>query len=168
MIGEPTIADAVLDRIVHNAYRIELKGESQRKRNRPPPCPRIDRGGSCGVVDEPFGPARALRDVWTSRGRGWRLAHRVDHTRVLLAHRHHRTTTTKILSIFGFLRPDGRREGGACGAGASRTDHGHRVHRGVEIRVGLACARSGLAFGQPAGIKKEDRTQASVRERLAR
>ena len=35
--GEPTIADAVLDRIVHNAYRIELKGESQRKRNKPPP-----------------------------------------------------------------------------------------------------------------------------------
>ena len=37
VIGEPTIADAVLDRIVHNAYRIYLKGESQRKRNRPPP-----------------------------------------------------------------------------------------------------------------------------------
>ena len=37
VIGEPTIADAVLDRIVHNAYRIDLKGESQRKRNRPPP-----------------------------------------------------------------------------------------------------------------------------------
>ena len=34
---EPTIADAVLDRIVHNAYRIDLKGESQRKRNKPPP-----------------------------------------------------------------------------------------------------------------------------------
>ena len=28
VIGEPTIADAVLDRIVHNAYRIDLKGES--------------------------------------------------------------------------------------------------------------------------------------------
>ncbi len=126
----------------------------------------IDTG--TGVVDEPFGPARALRDVWTSGGRGWRLAHRVDHTRVLLAHRHHRTTTTPILSIFGFHRPDGRREGGPNSAGASQTDHGHRVHRGVEIRVGLACARSGLAFGQPAGIKKEDRTQASVRERLAR
>ena len=40
--GEPTIADAVLDRIVHNAYRIELKGESQRKRNKPPP---LDGGG---------------------------------------------------------------------------------------------------------------------------
>ena len=43
VIGEPTIADAVLDRIVHNAYRIELKGESQRKRNKPPP---LDGGGS--------------------------------------------------------------------------------------------------------------------------
>ena len=40
---EPTIADAVLDRIVHNAYRIELKGESQRKRNKPPP---LDGGGN--------------------------------------------------------------------------------------------------------------------------
>ena len=154
---------------VHNACRIELKGESRRKRNRPPPCPCIDRGGFCGIVDEPFGPARALRDVWTSRGRGgWRLAHRVDHTRGLLAHRHHRTTTIPILSLFGFLRPDGRRDGGACGAGAARTDHGHRVHRGVEIREGLVGARSGLACGQPAGIKKEDRTQASVRVRLAR
>ncbi len=37
VIAEPTIADAVLDRIVHNAYRIEITGESQRKRNRPPP-----------------------------------------------------------------------------------------------------------------------------------
>ncbi len=31
MIGNPTIADAVLDRLVHNAYRIELYGESMRK-----------------------------------------------------------------------------------------------------------------------------------------
>jgi DNA replication protein DnaC len=31
MIGNPTIADAVLDRLVHNAYRIELSGESLRK-----------------------------------------------------------------------------------------------------------------------------------------
>ena len=37
VIGEATIADAVLDRIVHNAYRIDLAGESQRKRNKPPP-----------------------------------------------------------------------------------------------------------------------------------
>jgi DNA replication protein DnaC len=32
VIGEKTIADAVLDRIVHNAGRIELKGESLRKK----------------------------------------------------------------------------------------------------------------------------------------
>jgi DNA replication protein DnaC len=30
-IGDPTIADSILDRLVHNAYRIELKGESMRK-----------------------------------------------------------------------------------------------------------------------------------------
>jgi len=30
-IPDPTIADALMDRIVHNAHRIELKGESQRK-----------------------------------------------------------------------------------------------------------------------------------------
>jgi DNA replication protein DnaC len=29
--GNPTLADAILDRILHNAYRIELKGESLRK-----------------------------------------------------------------------------------------------------------------------------------------
>ena len=32
IIGNPTLADAILDRIVHNAYRIELAGESMRKR----------------------------------------------------------------------------------------------------------------------------------------
>lgn len=32
MIGEPTIADAILDRIVHNAHRITLEGDSMRKR----------------------------------------------------------------------------------------------------------------------------------------
>jgi DNA replication protein DnaC len=32
IIGNPTIADAVLDRLLHNAYRIELTGESLRKR----------------------------------------------------------------------------------------------------------------------------------------
>jgi len=28
----PTLADAIMDRVVHNAYRLELKGESMRKR----------------------------------------------------------------------------------------------------------------------------------------
>jgi DNA replication protein DnaC len=31
IVGNPTLADAILDRIVHNAHRIELKGESLRK-----------------------------------------------------------------------------------------------------------------------------------------
>jgi DNA replication protein DnaC len=31
IIGDPTIADAILDRLVHNAYRLTLKGESLRK-----------------------------------------------------------------------------------------------------------------------------------------
>lgn len=32
VIGEETIADAILDRLIHSSYRIELKGESLRKK----------------------------------------------------------------------------------------------------------------------------------------
>lgn len=32
VIGEQTIADAILDRIVHDSHRLEMKGESMRKR----------------------------------------------------------------------------------------------------------------------------------------
>jgi DNA replication protein DnaC len=35
IIPAPTIADAILDRVVHNAYRIEMKGESMRKKLSP-------------------------------------------------------------------------------------------------------------------------------------
>ena len=31
IVGNPTLADAILDRIMHNSHRIELKGESLRK-----------------------------------------------------------------------------------------------------------------------------------------
>jgi len=31
IVGNPTLADAILDRIIHNAHRIELRGESLRK-----------------------------------------------------------------------------------------------------------------------------------------
>ena len=34
VIGEPTTSDAILDRIVHNAHKINLKGESIRKEKR--------------------------------------------------------------------------------------------------------------------------------------
>ena len=32
VIGDPTLADAILDRLVHNAYKINLKGDSMRKK----------------------------------------------------------------------------------------------------------------------------------------
>jgi DNA replication protein DnaC len=31
MLGWPTLADAILDRVIHNAYRINLSGDSLRK-----------------------------------------------------------------------------------------------------------------------------------------
>ena len=31
LIGDPTLADAILDRLIHNAHRVPLKGESMRK-----------------------------------------------------------------------------------------------------------------------------------------
>ena len=31
LIGDPTLADAALDRLLHNAHRIQLTGESMRK-----------------------------------------------------------------------------------------------------------------------------------------
>lgn len=35
-LGDRTVADAILDRLVHNAYKITLKGESMRKHKSPP------------------------------------------------------------------------------------------------------------------------------------
>jgi DNA replication protein DnaC len=34
-IPDPTLSDAILDRLIHNAYRLELSGESMRKRLAP-------------------------------------------------------------------------------------------------------------------------------------
>jgi hypothetical protein len=51
-LGDPTLADAMLDRLVHNAYKLALKGDSMRKRlaihttdvpqEEPPPRGRFD------------------------------------------------------------------------------------------------------------------------------
>jgi DNA replication protein DnaC len=35
VFGEPTLADAILDRIVHNAHRLQLNGDSLRKHKAP-------------------------------------------------------------------------------------------------------------------------------------
>lgn len=42
IIGEQTIADAILDRIVHDAHRVEMKGESLRKKRQPKNAEEID------------------------------------------------------------------------------------------------------------------------------
>lgn len=42
LIGEQTIADAILDRIVHDAHRIEMRGESLRKKKQPKTEENID------------------------------------------------------------------------------------------------------------------------------
>jgi DNA replication protein DnaC len=34
--GDPTLADAILDRLVHNAHRLSLRGSSLRRRQPPP------------------------------------------------------------------------------------------------------------------------------------
>jgi DNA replication protein DnaC len=36
-LGDPTLADAILDRLVHNAHKIALSGESMRKQRAKPP-----------------------------------------------------------------------------------------------------------------------------------
>ena len=33
LVGDPTLGDAILDRLVHNAHRLQLTGESMRKQN---------------------------------------------------------------------------------------------------------------------------------------
>lgn len=35
LIGDPTLADAILDRLVHNAYKLNLKGDSLRRQRKP-------------------------------------------------------------------------------------------------------------------------------------
>ena len=37
-IGDPTAADGILDRLVHNAHRIEMRGDSMRKKRGPQPA----------------------------------------------------------------------------------------------------------------------------------
>jgi DNA replication protein DnaC len=34
VIGDPTLGDAILDRLVHNAHKIVLKGDSLRKKHK--------------------------------------------------------------------------------------------------------------------------------------
>jgi hypothetical protein len=81
-LGEPTIADAILDRLVHNAYRLALRGDSRRRAARaaddpaevaaitpdPPSTdgpgrPRQHRGG----MDDPPGSPTVTHHGWRAR-----------------------------------------------------------------------------------------------------
>jgi DNA replication protein DnaC len=44
-IGDPTVADSILDRLVHNAHRIELAGASMRKSKNGKPSDEKSKGG---------------------------------------------------------------------------------------------------------------------------
>lgn len=49
LIADPTVADAILDRLVHNAHRIELQGESMRKQK----TATVLTGGENGEINHP-------------------------------------------------------------------------------------------------------------------
>ncbi len=68
-LGEPTIADAILDRLVHNAYRLELRGESLRRAEMAPegvgdpaPAVRTTPAPESTVSDGPGRPRRRRGD----------------------------------------------------------------------------------------------------------
>ena len=52
-LENPTVADAILDRLIHNSYRLALKGESVRKQEMtalPPEATKaIDEDQECGA-----------------------------------------------------------------------------------------------------------------------
>ena len=63
VIGEPTFADAILDRIVHNAHRIDLVGPSMRKAIAPDVV-------ILSQAPLPYGARRAIRGRGACRARG--------------------------------------------------------------------------------------------------
>ena len=64
-LGEPTVADAILDRLVHSAYRLELRGDSRRRTVRAAdPADAPDPASSAPAVPDPpatDGPGRPRR-----------------------------------------------------------------------------------------------------------
>lgn len=65
LMKNPTVADALLDRLIHNAYRIELSGESQRKKSVAEP---VEVSSKVSRYEEKIRWPDALRTaVWTNR-----------------------------------------------------------------------------------------------------
>ncbi len=70
LVGDPTIGDAILDRVVHRAHRIELKGPSLRKRHAVSAPTEGDSSAAVQLCRCPMntGPLRACRSRRLSRG----------------------------------------------------------------------------------------------------
>ena len=58
VIGEPTFADAILDRLVHNAYRLALDGPSMRKPEAGETAPALLDADTAGTIQKPAKGAR--------------------------------------------------------------------------------------------------------------
>ena len=59
MFGDPTLADAILDRVVHNAHRISLQGESMRKQKA---SPLLTTAGELSEIKNPLPTHKAIEN----------------------------------------------------------------------------------------------------------
>jgi hypothetical protein len=80
-IGDPTIADGILDRLVYNAHRIEMCGESMRKKRNPPQDERRNEPTPVSLRCLSYG-------IWHANGGNastnlWRLRRRHVHFRTV-------------------------------------------------------------------------------------
>ena len=65
-LGEPTLADATLDRLMHNAHRIELRGDSLRRRQQASDAPDTAPADSAASAEPPSTRNRAAGKVYTA------------------------------------------------------------------------------------------------------
>ena len=132
-INDPTLADAILDRLVHNAYRLTMKGESLR-RKKPRSKPHRDR---CDYNQEPAQP-------------GWKHRSRISET---LGHAHRNPQPRGQPDTHAVMHQDFHAVGAAIGEeiGAvriRRTEHSHHTgQRGFSASMHVH--RLG---GEPDGI----------------
>lgn len=65
-LGEPTVADAILDRLVHNAHRLELRGDSLRRPTEPAPLSLAAPAAASNGPDQPRNAPRAGKRAATT------------------------------------------------------------------------------------------------------
>ena len=87
VIADATVADAILDRLVHNAYRLELKGETMRKNTgldpekQKPKTSRITGAPICAGEASPLRVATGGNANWSSGVRSRRSPARANRRR---------------------------------------------------------------------------------------